>query len=286
LGSLRLPAMAAPMTLVSTPALVAQACRAGILGAFPTSNAASEAQLEEWFDEIAHAAATPVDRSGPVGAICANLIVGRQNRRLDADVASVVRHRPPLIITSVGSPAPVVAPLHAAGCLVLADVASEAHAHKALEAGVDGLVLLAAGAGGHTGWANPLAFVRAVRAFYDGPLAVAGGMSDGTALWAAICAGFDLGLFGTRFIATPVSGAPAAWRDALVTATLDDITLADAPNGVPASILRSGVGSAGHAVSAVKQIQSVADVVDDIEASWDQARAATAAQLTTAGRRT
>jgi nitronate monooxygenase len=220
----------------------------------------------------------------PAGAICANPIVGRQNRRLDADLECVTRRRVPLVITSVGSPAPVVGALQAAGCLVLADVASEAHAHKALELGVDGLVLLSAGAGGHTGWANPLAFVRAVRAFFDGPLAVAGGMSDGAALWAAVCAGFDLGLFGTRFIATPVSGAPGTWRDALVDATLDDITLTTAPNGVAASMMRSGVGSAGHAVSAVRRVESVAEVVDDLEAAWERALGMTAARLEKAGR--
>lgn len=284
LATLRLPAMAAPMTYVSTPALVADACAAGILGAFPTSNAATGAQLDEWFDEIACRIAGRAETGHPVGAVCAKLIVGKQNRRLDADVDCVVRRRPQLVITSVGSPAPVVGPLQAAGCLVLADVASDAHARKALEAGVDGLVLLSAGAGGHTGWANPFAFVRAVRAFCDGALAVAGGMSDGAALWAATCAGFDLGLFGTRFIATPVSGAPAAWRDALVNSTLDDITLTTAPNGVAASTIRSGVGSAGHAVSAVRRIESVEDVVVDIEATWERARAATAARLTTAGR--
>jgi nitronate monooxygenase len=267
------------MTMVSTPALVGEACAAGILGAFPTSNAASEAQLDEWFDEIAQIIAARSPRSYPAGAVCANLIVGRQNRRLDADIECVARRRPALVITSVGSPGPVVAPLHDAGCLVLADVASEAHAHKALDAGVDGLVLLSAGAGGHTGWANPYAFVRAVRAFYDGPLAVAGGMSDGVALWSAICAGYDLGLFGTRFIATPVSGAPAPWRDALVNSTLDDITLATAPNGVTASIIRSGQGSAGHTVSAVREIATVDAVVDDIAITWAQARAATTAIL-------
>jgi nitronate monooxygenase len=144
-----------------------------------------------------------------------------------------------------------------------------------LEAGADGLVLLSAGAGGHTGWANPFAFVRAVRRFFDGPLVLTGGMSDGASLWAAQCAGFDLAMFGTRFIATNESSAPPAWREALVTGTMDDILLSTAPNGVVASVLPDGAGSAGHTVSAVRGQQSVAELVDEIETGWRQAQADT-----------
>jgi nitronate monooxygenase len=281
-AGLRLPAVAAPMTAVSTPALVAQACASGIIGSFPTSNAASAAQLEEWFDEIGAARVVPGRVGGPVAA---NLIVGRQNARLDSDVAAVVGRRVPLVITSVGSPAPVVPALHHGGCLVLADVASVRHAEKALDAGADGLVLLSAGAGGHTGWANPFAFVRAVRRFFDGPLVLAGGMSDGAALWGAVCAGYDLALFGTRFIATSESGARPAWREALIASSMDDIKVVTAPNGVVASVLTAGVGSAGHTVSAVHHEMSVADLVDELERDWSAARARTAALLRGTGRR-
>lgn len=269
---LRLPAVAAPMTFISTPELVGEACAAGIIGSFPTSNASSVAQLDEWFDQIETRRA---NSERPPGPIAANLIVGKQNKRLDADVDCVTRRQPPLVITSVGSPAPVIPALREAGCLVLADVVSEAHAHKALAAGADGLVLLSAGAGGHTGWANPFAFVHSVRAFFDGPLVLTGGMSDGASLWAARCAGFDLAMFGTRFIATHESAAPPAWRDALVAGTMDDISLATAPNGVVASVLLDNAGSAGHTVSAVHGQQSVDELVDEIEAGWRQARANT-----------
>lgn len=276
LGRLRLPAMAAPMSAVSTPALVADACLAGIIGAFPTSNPRSAEQLEEWFDEIDDRIAAG-ERSGhDIGPVCANLIVGRQNRRLDTDIESVTRHGIRIVVTSIGSPAPVVDPLHAAGCAVLADVASVRHAHKALEAGADGLVLLAAGAGGHTGWANPFAFVHAVRRFYDGPLAVAGGMSDGASLWAARCAGYDLGLFGTRFIATPASAAPESWKAAMYEASMDDISLMTASNGVVASTLPDDLGSAGHTVGAVGRELTVSEVVDELETSWLAAQARTA----------
>lgn len=278
IGGLRLPAMAAPMTGVSTPQLVAQACAAGILGGFPTSNAPSLDALDEWFDEIDTTIASSTAGHEP-GAVVANLIVGRQNTRLDGDVECVTRRRVPLVVTSVGSPKPVIEPLHDAGCLVLADVASMAHAEKALAAGADGLVLLSAGAGGHTGWANPFAFVRAVRAFYDGPLAVAGGMSDGAALWAAVCAGYDIGFYGTRFIGTTASGANEVWRRALLESTMDDVALATAPNGVVASTLRGGGGSAGHTVSSVRGELSVADLVDELEAGWREARHRTAGDL-------
>ena len=161
LASLRLPAIAAPMTAISTPDLVGEACAAGIVGAFPTSNASSIAELNDWFGQIQMRRAAS---ERPAGPIAANLIVGKQNKRLDEDLDCVTTQRPEMVITSVGSPAPVVQPLQNAGCLVFADVVSEAHAHKALNAGVDGLVLLSAGAGGHTGWANPFAFARAVDA--------------------------------------------------------------------------------------------------------------------------
>lgn len=268
---LRLPAIAAPMTFVSTPELVAEACVAGIAGSFPTSNAESIAQLDEWFDQIEtrRAAAGGPHAAGPVAA---NLIVGKQNKRLDEDVESVVKWQPQLVITSVGSPAPVVEPLQQAGCMVLADVVSEAHAHKALAAGVDGLILLSAGAGGHTGWANPFAFVRSVRSFFDGPLVLTGGMSDGAALWAAICAGCDMAMFGTRFIATEESATPAAWQAALEQSTMDDISLITAQNGVVASSLPDGAGSAGHTVSAVRDRQTVSQLVEEIETGWGDAR--------------
>ncbi len=150
IDALPIPAAAAPMTALSTPALVAAACGAGIIGAFPTSNCRSIAELDEWFDQIAEAAAALTPASRRTGPVAANLIVGRQNTRLDADIACVAARHVPLVITSVGNPAPVIGPLHDAGCLVLVDVVSVQHAHKALNAGADGLILLAAGAGGHT----------------------------------------------------------------------------------------------------------------------------------------
>src|SRR6202043_2384166 len=143
------------------------------------------------------------DESGkPAAPICANLIVHRSNARLGEDLQVLLRHRPEIVITSVGSPAGVLAPLHDAGALVFADVATLRHAERAIAAGADGLVLLTAGAGGQTGWLNPLVFVRTVRRFFSGPLVLAGGICDGRALLAAEALGCDLAYMGTKFIAT------------------------------------------------------------------------------------
>ncbi len=174
-GRLSLPLIAAPMFLVSGVELAAAACRHGVIGAFPTVNCRSSAELEAWLTEIEDRLRASSDALGkPAAPVCPNLIVHRSNARLSEDLQVLLRHQPEIVITSVGSPQPVLTPLHDAGALVFADVASIRHAGRAIEAGADGLVLLTAGAGGQTGWLNPFAFVRAVRAFFDGPIVLAG----------------------------------------------------------------------------------------------------------------
>jgi nitronate monooxygenase len=279
--NLVLPLIAAPMTAVSTPELVAAACAAGVIGAFPTSNPASSAELEEWLERI-DAEIGRREHGVMPGPVAANLIVHRSNKRLDADLATIVEHGIQIAITSVGSPAPVVAGLHSAGCIVLADVASLMHAHKALEAGADGLVLLGAGAGGNTGWANPFAFARAVRRFFAGTLVLAGGVSDGTALWAAITLGYDFGYMGTKMIATAESGATAQRRRDVVESSLDDIVLGTSRYGVQASLLKAS-GSAGHSVSGVEREGTVEEVIRETANQWQSARTRTAAVLGTNG---
>ena len=157
----------------------------------------------------------------------------------------LLRHRPEIVITSVGSPAPVLAALHDAGSLVFADVASIRHAERAVEAGADGLVLLTAGAGGQTGWLNPFVFVRAVRAFFDGPVVLAGGMGDGHALRAAQALGCDLAYMGTKFIATRESLADARYKEMLVASSADDILLTTAFTGLQTNMLRPSIAAAG-----------------------------------------
>lgn len=234
---LRLPLIAAPMFGVSGPDLVVAACRSGVIGAFPAANCRDTAELDRWlarFDDTL---------SGTDAPYCPNLII--RHADVADHVACVAKHRVEVVITSVGSPAPVVGPLHDAGCLVLADVASVHHARRAVEAGADGLVLLSAGAGGQTGWANGFAFARAVRRFFAGPVVLAGGIADGHALRAAEVLGCDLAYMGTRFIATAESMAADAYKQMLVASDLDDVLLTSAVTGLPTSILRPSLLEAG-----------------------------------------
>ena len=236
---LRLPVIAAPMFLVSGPDLVIAACRAGVIGSFPTANCRTTEELDDW---LARMTAETGEGAAPYAA---NLIVHRSNSRRDDDLALVCKHRPALVITSVGSPAPVVGAIHGYGGLVLADVASMQHAEKALAAGADGLILLTAGAGGQTGWANPFAFVRGVRAIFDGPLVLAGGIADAPAVRAAEVLGCDLAYMGTRFIATAESMADPRYKQMIAGARLDDIKLTRAMTGLETNILVPSLRAAG-----------------------------------------
>ncbi|MET0702504.1 MAG: nitronate monooxygenase [Mycobacterium sp.] len=278
------------MTGVSSPELVIAACRSGVIGSFPTHNAPSTAALDDWLRRISDEV---TDADAPVAP---NLVVHRSNTRRDADLDCLLRHGVELVITSVGSPAPVIGPLHGVGATVYADVATLGHAWRALDAGADGLVLLTAGAGGQTGWANPFAFVRAVRERFDGTVVLAGGISDGQAIFAAEVLGSDLAYLGTRFIATHESAAAGDYRNALVDATLDDVRLSSQVGGIPASLLSAwldrtssnvaaGAGfaqdqllanqdawSAGHSVSGVHAISKVDELVAALTAEYQQAR--------------
>ncbi|UPT96323.1 nitronate monooxygenase [Bradyrhizobium barranii subsp. apii] len=223
---LALPLIAAPMFLVSGVELMVAACRNGVIGSFPTVNCRSTEQLEAWFTEIETRLRQHEDHTGRKAApLCPNLIVHRSNARLEQDLAVLLRHKPEIVITSVGSPAPVLKPLH--------------------DAGADGLVLLTAGAGGQTGWLNPFAFVRAVRAFFDGIIVLAGGISDGRALHAAGVLGCDLGYMGTKFIATRESMADERHKDMLVDSSADDILLTTAFTGLQTSMLKPSIVAAG-----------------------------------------
>jgi len=225
------------MLRVSGPDLVVAACNAGVIGAFPTKNARTTDELDAWLSQM------KVRLEANSAPLCPNLIM--RDARLDEDLACIVRQRCELAITSVGSPARAVSALHDVGSLVLADVASLHHVERALAAGVDGLILLTAGAGGQTGWLNPFAFVRAVRDMTDKIVVLAGGISDGHALRAAITLGCDLAYMGTKFIATEESMASPAYRQMLVDAGMDDVMLTPAFTGLPANMLRPSIESAG-----------------------------------------
>ena len=243
---LTLPLIAAPMFLVSGVDLVSAACANGVIGSFPTVNCRNSEQLDAWLTEIETRLKRGSDTSGRAAApVCANLIVHRSNARLADDLKVLLTHKPELVITSVGSPAPVLNPLHDAGARVFADVASIRHAERAAEAGADGLVLLTAGAGGQTGWLNPFVFVRAVRKFFDGPIVLAGGICDGHALRAAQALGCNLAYMGTKFIATTESLADQRYKDMLVASTADDVLLTKAFTGLQTNMLRPSIVAAG-----------------------------------------
>jgi nitronate monooxygenase len=269
---LRLPLIAAPMFLVSGPALVTAACRAGVIGSFPTANCRTVEELDQWLADMVDDQQRAADESGHAPApICPNLIVHRSNPRVADDLAAIVRARAEVVITSVGSPEAVMKPLKDAGCLVLADVASVRHAQKAVAAGVDGLVLLTAGAGGQTGWVNPFAFARAVRAFWDGIVVMAGGMSDGTAVAAAEMLGCDLAYMGTKFIATRESLAKDEYKTMLVYSRLDDVLLTRAFTGLETNMLRPSIIAAGLDPDDLPQRGSI-DIAKDINAAAREER--------------
>ncbi len=239
---LRLPIIMAPMFLVSGVELVIAGCRAGIVGSFPTINARSAAEFESWLQQIG-AALAEHDGAAPYAV---NLIVhqGIAPRFAD-DLALIEKYRPPVVITSVGQPRDVVQRIHDYGGLVFHDVATIRHAEKAIEQGVDGLILLTAGAGGHTGGANPFAFVPQVRRFWDGAIALAGAISDGRSVRAAIVLGADFAYMGTRFAATPESLASSAYHALLVSQGMADVVITDRITGMKATFLRGSLLRAG-----------------------------------------
>ncbi|HEY2611231.1 MAG TPA: nitronate monooxygenase [Reyranella sp.] len=264
---LRLPLIAAPMVLVSGPALVKAACRAGIIGSFPTANCRTVEELDGWLADMSDDLLRTADEAGHAPPpLCPNLIVHRSNPRVPDDLAAVLRHKAEIVITSVGSPEPVLKPLKDSGCLVLADVASVRHAEKAVTAGVDGLVLLTAGAGGQTGWVNPFAFVRAVRKFWDGIVVMAGGMADGQAVAAAQALGCDLAYMGTKFIATRESLAKESYKEMLVRSRLDDVLLTRAFTGLETNMLRPSIAAAGLDPDNLP-VRGAIDIAKDINAA-------------------
>jgi nitronate monooxygenase len=283
---LSLPLIAAPMFLVSGVDLVVAACRNGVIGAFPTVNCRSGEQLDAWLGEIESRLRQASQASGKLAApVCPNLIVHRSNARLEADLQVLLRHKPEIVITSVGSPAAVLAPLHDAGALVFADVASIRHAERPVAAGADGLVLLTAGAGGQTGWLNPFVFVRAVRGFFDGPIVLAGGIGDGHALRAAQALGCDLAYMGTKFIATRESMADARYKEMLVASGADDILLTPAFTGLQTNMLRPSIAAAGLDPDNLPQRGAI-DIGEDIDIGARESRPARWRDIWSAGHST
>lgn len=247
-GRFSVPAIAAPMFLVSGPELVVAACQAGVAGTFPALNARPAAQLEDWLAQI-DAALTAFQAAHP-GRPCAphgvNLILHPSNERLAEDLATVVRHRVPIVITSLGHPGEVVRAVHAYGGLVFSDIIHAYHARKAAQAGVDGIIAVAAGAGGHAGTQSPFSLIREIREFWDGILVLAGAISDGAGIRAAEVLGADFAYLGTRFIATRESLAPPEYKQMLVDCGAEDVVYTDAISGTNANFLWPSLEHAGY----------------------------------------
>lgn len=248
LQNLALPVVASPMFIVSYPELVLAQCKAGIVGSFPALNAREPQILEDWLSRIteelaAYQAANP---DAVVGPLAVNQIVHQSNQRLEHDVRVCVEHRVPIFITSLRAPPKeVLDAVHSYGGIVLHDVINLRHANKALEAGVDGLILVAAGAGGHAGMLSPFALVGEVRKIFDGPIVLSGAIANGGSVLAAQAMGADLAYIGTRFIASSEANASDTYKQAIVEASANDIIYTNLFTGVSGNYIRQSILNAG-----------------------------------------
>jgi nitronate monooxygenase len=306
---LRLPVIGAPMFIVSTPALVLAQCKAGIVGSFPALNARPAAQLDDWLAQIteelaAHQRANPQARVAPFAV---NQIVHASNDRLEHDVGLCVKHRVPIVITSLRPPAEVVSAVHDYGGSVFHDVINLRHAEKAAAQGVDGIIAVCTGAGGHAGVLSPFALVKQIREIYQGMIILSGAMSTGADVLAAQALGADLAYLGTRFIATVEANASPAYKQMLIEARAEDIVYTSLFSGVAGNYLRAsvvktgldpdklpeadktkmnfGTGggtelkvwrdilSAGQSVSGIHDVQTVGALVDRLMSEYQAARA-------------
>jgi len=288
---LTLPVIMAPMFLISNPKMVINACKAGIIGSFPALNARTTEILDEWMQEInSEVNSTQTDQA----PWAINFISHKSNKRFEEDLKLIEKHEPPIVITSLGDPSPVVKIVHEYGGIVFSDVINVKFAKKALEKGSDGLILVANGAGGHGGTLNPIAFVHEVRSFFNGPIILGGTMSRGEDILAAQILGADFAYMGTHFIAAEESGASEGYRDMTIKSKIEDIIYTPVFSGIHAnylipSIIKSGldpnnlpekgkidfselgnpdirawkdIWGAGQGVGGVKKVQSVAAITE------------------------
>jgi nitronate monooxygenase len=246
-SQMSLPVIAAPMFIVSNPDLVIAQCTSGVIGSFPALNARPAEKLDDWLStiEAALSAHRKTHPEAKVAPFAVNQIIHQSNDRLDHDLDACVRHQVPVIITSLRAPTDVVRRVHAYGGVVFHDVISVRHAHKALEAGVDGLVLVCAGAGGHAGALSPFALVREIRQFFDGPIALSGAITDGNGILAAEAIGADFAYVGTRFIATAEANADERYKQMIVEGTAAVVVYTPYFTGVHGNYLKTSVVAAG-----------------------------------------
>lgn len=307
-GRLRLPLICSPMFIVSGKDLAIAQCRAGVVGSFPSLNARDKAELEPWIEEVKAATSTPTADGRQPAPFAVNLICHPSNSRLDHDTEVCLRQRVPILLTSLHPPGEVVKAAHEYGGLVFHDVTTVRHAEKAVEQGVDGLVLVCAGAGGHAGTTSPFALLPEVRSFYKGTIILAGAITTGQALLAARALGADMAYVGTRFLATAESGAAEGYKRMVVESASKDIVYTSYFSGVGANYLlpsiraagldldevlggapkkpsyNSGsrhkvkawkdIWGAGQGVGAIHAVETVAEVIDGMESEYHAARVA------------
>ena len=240
LQKLRIPVIGAPMFIVSNPKLVIAQCKSGIVGSFPALNARPASQLDEWLHEIIEALV-----GTDAAPFAVNQIVHRSNDRFEADMAVCAKWKVPIVITSLGARVELNEAVHSWGGITLHDVIDDRFARKAIEKGADGVIAVAAGAGGHAGRWSPFALLQEIRAWFDGPLILSGAIANGGSVLAAQAAGADLAYVGSPFIATEEANAPAAYKQAIVDSGAADIVYSDLFTGVHGNYLRSSIVNAG-----------------------------------------
>ena len=311
LDRLPFPVIGSPLFIISTPKLVIAQCIAGVVGSMPSLNARPAEQLEEWLIEItealaAHDASHP---ENPAAPFAINQIVHKSNARLELDMALCVKYKVPIIITSLGAREDVNAAAHSYGGVVLHDIINNKHAHKAVEKGADGLIAVAAGAGGHAGVKSPFALIQEIRQWFDGPVALSGSISTGDAVLAAQAMGADFAYIGSAFIATVEARAAEAYKQCIVASNSDDIVYSNLFTGVHGNYLAPSIRAAGmdpehlpesdpsamdfagdkakawkeiwgcgQGIGAVKSIQTAGQLVDRLAAEYEAAKAELAAK--------
>jgi len=302
--NLRIPVVGSPLFIISHPPLVLAQCKAGIVGSFPALNARPEAQLDEWLAEVtetlaAHDRANP---GRPAAPFAVNQIVHKSNNRLEHDLAMCVKYKVPIVITSLGAVPEVNQAVHSYGGIVLHDIIHDRHARKAIEKGADGLIAVAAGAGGHAGTLSPFALIQEIRQWFNGPLLLSGAIANGGAILAAQAMGADMAYIGSPFIATKEARAVDAYKQMIVESNAADIVYSNLFTGVHGNYLKGSIaaqgmdpnhlpesdpskmdfGSAkawkeiwgcGQGIGAVKEIVSAGELVDRLARDYDAARA-------------
>ncbi|MGR9134188.1 NAD(P)H-dependent flavin oxidoreductase [Rhizobium leguminosarum] len=305
---LRLPVIGSPLFIISHPALTLAQCKAGIVGAFPALNARPESQLDEWLAEITEELARHDDAhpERPAAPFAVNQIVHMSNKRLEHDLSLCVKYKVPIVISSLGAVPEVNAAVHSYGGIVLHDIINNRHAHSAIRKGADGLIAVAAGAGGHAGTLSPFALIQEIREWFDGPLLLAGAIATGGAILAAEAMGADMAYIGSPFIATEEARAADAYKQAIVAGAASDIVYSNYFTGVHGNYLKPSIVAAGmdpdnlpladvskmdfeqavggakawkdiwgsgQGISAIKAVEPVAKLVDRLEDEYRAARA-------------